>query len=182
MGWAGRRLAAREERAMALMEEVEGFPRRVGPITVEGRRAPNGVAHRWIEGRTFAPSLKVDDDFFPRLREMVEALHRRNVAFVDLSKWENILVGDDGRPHLIDFQIHYRHSGRVLPRRFLVWLQESDRHHLLRHWSRSRPDQLTDADRALALYRPWILKLADALGPPLRALRRALLRLGGAGA
>ena len=182
MGWVGRRLAAREERVLRLMEGLEGFPERIGPVAVGGVPAPNGVAHRWIEGRTFAPWLKVDDEFFPRLSGMLAALHSRDVAYVDFAKWENILVGDDGRPHLIDFQIHFLlpggWPGRLL-RRFLVSLQESDRHHLLRHWSRARPDQLTAADRELALYRPLILKAADGLGPPLRALRRALLRLGG---
>jgi hypothetical protein len=177
--WLGRRLARREEMILKLMDGIEGFPRRIGPVTIAGLPAPNAVAHLWIEGDTFQPTACVDDDFFPRLSAMVAALHARDIAYVDLAKWENIIVGGNGAPHLIDFQIHYAHPRGWPLRLWLVWLQESDRYHLLKHWRRCRPDQLDAADLALGRYRPWILRVAHALGRPLRALRLLLLRMFG---
>jgi hypothetical protein len=179
MRWLGRRLARREATILELMDGSEGFPRWLGPVTMAGRPAPNAVAHLWIDGETFRPSARVGDDFFPKLSTMLAALHARDIAYVDLAKWENIIVGSNGAPHLIDFQVHYAHP-RDGPFRFwLVWLQESDRYHLLKHWRRCRPDQLNAADLALGRYRPWILRVAHALGRPLRALRLLLLRMGG---
>lgn len=180
--WLGRRLAQREEMILKLMGTIEGFPMWMGPVTVAGQPAPNAVSHLWIDGETFRPSAKVGDDFFPKLATMIAALHIRDIAYVDLAKWENIIVGANGAPHLIDFQIHYAHPRGWPFRPWLVWLQESDRYHLLKHWRRCRPDQLDAADLALARYRPWILRVAHALGRPLRALRLFLLRMAGVSA
>ncbi|MBK5965353.1 hypothetical protein CCR95_14975 [Thiocystis minor] len=73
--WIGRFLAAREGRVLRLMHGIAGFPKWVGPVVVEGREFPNAVAHEWIEGCPFNPSVCVGDEFFPRLRDMVTALH-----------------------------------------------------------------------------------------------------------
>ena len=48
---------------------------------------------------------RVSDTFFDELAELVSWLHERHMAYVDLNKRQNILMGDDGRPYLIDFQI-----------------------------------------------------------------------------
>ena len=42
-----------------------------------------------------------------QLHDLLREIHRRNVAYVDTNKPENILLGDDGRPYLIDFQISW---------------------------------------------------------------------------
>ena len=43
-------------------------------------------------------SLDTHDEFLPTLRGLLNKLHRRGIAYVDLHKRENIIVGDDGRP------------------------------------------------------------------------------------
>jgi len=179
MAWVGRRLADRETRVMRLMAGREGFPTWSGEVRVDGRVLPNAVAHEWIEGRTFAPWLKVNDGFFPQLLGMVRTLHAHDLAYVDLAKWENLLVGDDGRPWLIDYQIHVHLPRRRFGRWFLSALQSADMYHLYRHWGRARPDQLTPAERSLDRWRPEIVRLAEAAGPFFRGLRLNVLRFFG---
>jgi len=178
MGWLGRSLARRECKVLRLMQHVEGFPLWAGPVTAKGKACPNAVAHHWIPGKPFHPwTCVVDESFFPRLWCMVEALHRQGIAYVDMSKWENILVGDDGKPYLIDYQIHVEWRGGWLLNWWLRWLQTADRYHLYRHWLRVRPEQLPPEDRVLSKHRPSIVALAEALGPPLRFLRRWVLQM-----
>jgi hypothetical protein len=180
MGWLGRLLGRRECKILRLMQHLDGFPRWAGPVTAEGKDCPNAVAHHWIHGTPFNPwTCVVDDRFFPRLWSMVEALHRQGIAYVDMSKWENILVGDDGKPYLIDYQIHFEWTGGWLLNWWLNWLQAADRYHLYRHWLRARPEQLPPEDRVLSKHRPSIVAFAEALGPPLRSLRRSVLQMAG---
>ena len=45
---------------------------------------------------------RVPDDFHDRLARLVGEVHARDMAYVDLEKCENVLVGEDGRPYLFD--------------------------------------------------------------------------------
>ncbi len=174
-GWLGRRLARKEVGLMQLMAGVEGLPRWAGEVVVDGQAQPNAAAHEWIAGRPFRTGEPVDDAFFPRLRAIVAALHEQGIAYVDLGKAENILIGDDGRPYLIDFQLPFR------PRKWwpVGWwlraLQASDRYHVLKHWSRARPDQLTPEELDLDRQRNWLVRLAHRVQPYLRGCRRRIL-------
>ncbi len=47
----------------------------------------------------------MNESFFPGLSALLDAMHERKVAYVDLHKRENILVNEKARPCLIDFQI-----------------------------------------------------------------------------
>ena len=137
------------------------------------------MAHEWIEARTFAPDLDVDKQFFPRLHTMLTALHSRGIVYIDMSKWENILVGEDGRPYLIDFQVHLQ-----LPRRWPLqylrrWLEAADLYYLHRHWLRARPDQVGPETRALWEQQPKHVRMVERLGPLWRGVRILLLRLCG---
>ena len=75
-----------------------------------------------------------------------EELYRRDVAYVDTNKSHNILLGDDGRPHLIDFQISFA-PGILRKIPFFGWLagmllrrlHEADVYHIHKHWRRLRP-------------------------------------------
>src|SRR5437763_754353 len=72
---------------------------------------------------------------FTALEELLDHVHRRGMAYVDLHKRENILVGEDGRLYLLDFQISFCMRAwwpaNALPVRILLKiLQQSDRYHL----------------------------------------------------
>ena len=107
-------------------------------------------------------------------------VHKRNVAYADLNKRENIIVGNDGLPYLIDFQISLLASNRwpdhLWPRRkFFEWVKASDRYHLQKHYARSRPDLLGMSSRDMALIRPPWIRAWRIVATPIRQLRRMLL-------
>ena len=111
---------------------------------------------------------------------MVDTVHARDVAYVDLEKRENIIVGDDGRPYLIDFQISLHvPPGRGPLRRIARWIlarfQQSDRYHLLKHWRRHRPDQLSPEQIAHSRRAGAWIQLHRTLTRPLVRLRRRTL-------
>ncbi len=164
------------------MKGVEGFPRWMGPVSANGMVLHNAVSHEWISGRSFDYNLKVNDAFFPRLQEMLGKLHAQGIAYVDMSKRENIIAGTDGRPYLIDFQIHYRPRLQWLSAWWLRRLQSADRFYLLRHWLRTKPEQFSSTERTCAERPPGIVTVAESLGHPLRSIRRAILALAGVAA
>lgn len=175
MDWAGRFLARRELRLYEQLREVPGVPRVIGPA------GKTGFMHVYVPGHPLGRREQVSDAFFDQLAALLNALHARHIAYVDLNKRENILVGDDGRPYLIDFQISlwlppigWRAGWPVqwILRRF----QDADRYHFLKHKRRLRPDLLTPTERqAAARVGGWI-RLHRWLTRPLTELRRRVLR------
>ena len=172
--WMGRVLAARERRALERLSDLPGVPRLLGSW------GKTGLVREYIEGRTLADVEHVDDDFHPRLRALIEAIHARGMAYVDLEKPSNVLVGEDGRPYLFDFQICWylprRWGGELAPARMLRrWLQAGDLYHLAKLQRRSRPDQLSPGDRAASYRLPWFVRVHRILTRPLTRIRRWIL-------
>jgi hypothetical protein len=174
VAWVGRLLTHHESRLYELCEGLEGVPRLLAA------HGPNGLIHEYVEGRPLRRDDRPDDGFFPRLAELLTELHRRSIAYVDLEKPENILLGDDGRPHLIDFQISWhvppnRMGDTWLARLILRTLQASDRYHLAKHWRKLRPDQFAAAGPAATFAVPYWIRLHRAVFRPLTLLRRKIL-------
>lgn len=180
---AARRLAAREADHLARLSDVPGIP------ALLGRPSTDTFLRRWIEGSDLRQVTAVPDRLFPELRDLLDAVHDRGVAYADLAKEENILVEDAGpghpdtdRPWLVDFQISVAADtwlGGLVP-----LLQRADRVHLARHVKRRRPDQLTDADReALAKGKGWLSQLHRTVvkKPYNLVTRRLIRRWSGAG-
>jgi hypothetical protein len=173
--WLGRLLTRREVRMYELAQGLPGVPRLLGTV------GDAGFLHEFIPGRALRRDDRVSDSFFGELFAMVGELHARHMAYVDLNKRENILLGDDGRPHLIDFQIalHLPPTGwrRLWPVRWLLRrFQHADRYHCLKHKRKLRPDLLTQDERqSVAQVSIWI-RLHRWLTRPLRDLRRRTLR------
>jgi hypothetical protein len=109
------------------------------------------------------------------LAALLQRVHRRGIAYVDLHKRENILVGEDGRPYLIDFQISVQLAQRGPVGAILRLLQCCDAYHLAKHVRRGQLDQggLPAAPRDAG--RPWIIRLHRRIAVPLRTSRRTLL-------
>jgi hypothetical protein len=178
MGWLGRLLGQREARALRRLAGVAAVPAEVGPVVVGGRVQRNAVAHVYVEGRALRHKDRVGDAFFGELRDAVDAVHARGMAYVDLNKAENILLDLEGRPHLIDFQIHFALPG-WWPGNWVMWgllkiLQGSDDYHLLKHIHRMRPDQMPGG-RTIDEMRPWWIRGWRWLSTPFQRARRALL-------
>lgn len=184
MRWLGRLLAAREQGFHDRLDGIPGIAPSLGAVCVGGKPLPHAIARTFIDGHALAEGEWVDDDFFPRFQALLAAVHRRDVAHVDLHKRENILVDSAGRPYLIDFQISFAlpARGRLAAKALgslLRLLQRCDDYHLLKHHIKHRPDQagltLGDIERL----RPWWIRLHRQFAVPFRRFRRGLLvRLG----
>lgn len=176
MRWLGRLLANRERSILKKLGDLANVPRWSGEVSVNGRRLPYAVAHEYVPGRPLDPRESVDDEFFPRLVALLQEVHQRGLAYLDLHKRENILVGDDGQPYLIDFQISvdlssWRLGRTMLGRSLLREFQASDRYHLQKHVVKLRPDQASTAAVPIPI---WI-RFHRLVAMPFRALRRRLL-------
>lgn len=180
MKWLGRRLARREVRMLQRLADVPNVPRWSGFVCVDDKPLPYAVAHEFIPGHPLGKRERVRDAFFSSLRETLGEMHRRGMAYVDLHKRENILVGEDGQPYLFDFQISRAPSdgwlGRSwLTRALLRMLQRSDQYHLEKHVLHCRPDQCGFQKTDLVAQRPWWIRLHRSIAVPFRFLRRRLL-------
>lgn len=180
MRWAGRMLAAREAGFLRRLADVECVPDDLGPVTAGGRRLDNAVARVFVAGEPFRDGAQVDAGFYRALQELVIALHTHDMAYVDLHKAENIIVGPDRRPHLIDFQVSYALSrswpgnGRIA-RFLLAQLQAMDRYHMRKHLYRNHPEGLTADQLADWAHPPAIIRAHRRIARPLRAMRRRFL-------
>jgi hypothetical protein len=95
----GRWIAVREARAYMQLEGHPAVPRFRGWID------PLAFALEYRPGRRMSRRLagRVPADFVARLDAALAEMHRRGVAHLDLRHRSNVLVGEDGRPVLIDF-------------------------------------------------------------------------------
>jgi len=185
MAWLGRLLTGRELAIYRTLAGVQGVPRCLGSW------GPTGMAHVFVEGHPLQRREWVDDQFFTRLGCLLDELHQRGIAYVDLEKRENILIDAQGRPWLIDFQIAWwwtadgeaygRRLQRWLPRwlgRFILHkLQSADRYHLLKHHRRHRPDCLTVEQIRASYRRGPFVQAHRYLFWPFTQARRTILKM-----
>ena len=174
MRWLGRLLAAREHAMLQHLADVKGVPRFLC------RWESTGLIREYIPGHALQKGERVPDDFHARLRALIGEVHRRGMAYVDLEKCENVLVGDDGRPYLFDFQISWylpvRWGGRLPPARLLrSWLQRGDLYHLAKLQRRTRPDQMSPEALAASHQKPWYTRVYTRVTRPLTWMRRQVL-------
>lgn len=106
-----RRALAREARAYARLRGVPGF------ATCHGLFDRRWLVLDELAARPFREAMSDDglsdgfsggfsegfsDEFFDGLLQTIRAMHARGVAHGDLKRKSNLLVGDDGRPRIID--------------------------------------------------------------------------------
>jgi hypothetical protein len=178
--WLGRWLAARERAMLQRLAGVRGIPEECGPVTSAGRLFKNAVAHEYVPGRPLGSRDQPGDDFFPELLKLLEATHGRGIAYVDLHKRENVVLGADGRPYLVDFQVCFGLWSRWLTavpplKSVLRALQHLDMHCVAKHVRNHRPDQLKLLAGMHNASRPWWINVHRFFAVPLRRIRRGLL-------
>lgn len=136
--WLAGVLLRREARALSALEGLAGVPRLVPApeepeaaalACLDGHRPParRVLLRTWIEGEPLHLAPRLPLDFFDRLDALVGELHRRGVCHNDLHKEQNVLVGRDGAPGVIDFQLASVHAGAG-GRRFAARVHEDLRH------------------------------------------------------
>lgn len=164
--WFARLLLARERRALARLAGVAGVAR-----LVEARAEARVLERSWLPGVPLCLAETLPRDFFERLEELVRALHARGVCHNDLHKEGNVLVGEDGRPALVDFQLAsvHAHGGRRFAARAAEDLRHVWKHRSFYLAALGEPDPL--AGRAPR--RGLVAGLWRRLGKPVyRALTR----------
>lgn len=171
MRWLGRLIARRELRFYDRLSGLPNVPAVIGHV------GDTGFVHAYVAGRPLQKGLPVPDGFFDELLALIGAVAERGVAIVDTNKPENILLGDDGRPYLIDFQISYdvRDLYHLWPAGPLLrFFKRTDTYHVHKHKSRLRPDLTTEAEFLSARTPMWPIRLHRKLTRPYFIVRRRL--------
>jgi hypothetical protein len=170
--WFGRHLRDREMRFYRKLEDLPNIPRLIGLV------GETGFAHEFVAGRALERGKPVPDGFFAELHAIIHELHRRDIAYVDANKPENILIGEDNRPYLIDFQI----SCDLARFSFFAWrwylhaCQREDAYHILKHQRRMRPDEMTPEMLAQSKRVSWIIRFHRMVAKPYFWIRRSVFK------
>ncbi len=141
----------------ALVREARAYDRLVG---VPGFATCHGLFDgRWLvldelAARPFR-DVGADDGFFDGLLQTIRAMHARGVAHGDLKRKSNLLVGDDGRPWIVDLGTAVVRRDRFAPVNHALFrtLAQTD----LNAWIKLKYggyENLSDADRPL--FRPTV--------------------------
>jgi len=176
-------MSSHEYKIYRMVEDIAGVPR-LGP-----RHGWRGYFHEFVPGRTLhelfenGQQAELPEDFFDALRAIIEELHRRRIFYLDLNKRGNIILGDDGRPYLIDYQIcmHFPERrglpGRWSERLFRRLIQE-DIYHLYKHKRKFQRHLMTDDEFRLARRSKLAKRYNRFLGKPYRTIKRKIYPSG----
>lgn len=180
LAWIGRRLARREAGFLKQLSDLELIPQYLGEVESDGRKWPTAIARKFIAGELFRRGLKVERAFFDALRQLLDEMHKRGIAYVDLHKRENIVIDAKGRPHPVDFQVALAIgqgwlSGGLIGRKVVTAFQAMDDYHYGKHFLRHLPEALSEEERARFSRPPRLIRWHRAIAVPLREARRKLL-------
>jgi hypothetical protein len=173
MRWSGRLLGQREKGFLKRLANVTGIPKCYEDICINGIKCKHVTGHDFIDGRPLSLATHLRADFMDKLESLIRQLHERRIAYIDLHKTENVIVGQNGLPYLIDFQI----SVWIPEVRGLGWLfqifAQSDLYHIEKH----RRSVLGQSLHTIP--RPWWIRLHRRITAPIRTMRRRFLVLIG---
>ena len=148
-------------------------------MSSEGQLLRNAVARNYIEGHPLGNREAVNESFYPALRALLRAMHERKIVYVDLHKRENILVNERGEPCLIDFQISLAWPRWLPAGPLFALMRRGDEYHLMKHWSRSRPDQCGFDEVVLRKRIPWPIRAHRLVARPIPRAAAAVAREAG---
>ncbi|MEY3160213.1 MAG: hypothetical protein RIT25_204 [Planctomycetota bacterium] len=131
-------LMARERRALTALCGTDRVPQLVhdpswAAVPSAGGTVPDArdvLVRTCMDGTALHECTTLPLDFFDQLEQVVHVLHAHGVAHNDLHKEQNILVGADGLPQLIDFQLASIHAKGS---RLLASRVRDDLRHLAKH-------------------------------------------------
>jgi hypothetical protein len=171
-------MSSREYRIYSMVANLPLVPE-LGP-----RFGMRGYLHKFIEGKTLHEleregNRNLPDNFFDKLKVTIDEIHRRRIFYMDLNKQGNIILGDDGQPYLIDYQvcIHFKYRNRLFDKLFDLFIKE-DIYHLYKHKKRFRPDLMTEEEKKLAERSEFGKLVNKYYGDPYRKIKRKIYPSG----
>jgi hypothetical protein len=172
--WLGRAICQHETDNLQRLQNLSQIPHLLD------KYGDTGLVYEYIKGSSLDENPDLPDDFFNRLEKLLKQIHLRRVAYVDLNKRGNILLGCDNLPYLIDFQIACHipelfRPLRILTDSILRILQKEDFYHLNKH-KRHLSGHLMDVKQIHTSRQKstWI-KSHRKIARPLTRLRRKIL-------
>ncbi len=105
----GRFLIWREKKAYRRLRGVRGVPRlyrELGGLALAFEEIQGGSLEN------LEKEAQLPEEFFKALRDLVTEVHERGLAHCDLKRAPNVLLGNDGRPYIVDW------SSAILEREF----------------------------------------------------------------
>lgn len=154
----GRFLVRREVAGLRRVDGIGGAPAEAFRVD------PYALAYRFVPGTSLRLLAKsaVGEAYFVELeRDLLEMHARARLVHLDLRNAHNILVGDDGRPSLLDFQSWLGTGWMPGPLRRFV--ERVDLAAIYKHWVKRSPGSM-GAERTAALARMnrlrpiWVLR------------------------
>ncbi len=155
----GRFFANREYTSLM---RLNGLPGMVSNVI---RLSPLAVAYDFIEGDslTHLESIgkKFPPAFFSEMEKRIAGMHARGLVHLDLRNMGNVLAGNDGMPHFIDFQSAI--SLKFVPPFLRKLLKDTDNSAVCKAWKRLCSEPLPEEKRRFleafnGKRRFWILK------------------------
>lgn len=153
----GRFLCWRELRALDRLAGVAGIPAEAFRLDA------HAIAARYLPGTVLAevPAERAGTAFLQSYEALLAAVHARGVVHLDTGGSRNMLLLDDGRPGLIDFQAAL-FTDRM-PARLRRLLEGIDMAGLYKKWARWQPQSLGPrrreiVERMLRWRRVWVLR------------------------
>lgn len=149
-------LIEKEWRTYSKLRGIDGIPRVIKRID---RFA---FAMEFIPGRPLERKEKPPSSFWTALERVLDEIHRQGVVHLDLRHKGNILITDEGKPFLIDFNSSFSfRNGWPLKRFFFPFLRKIDRAGFLKLKQRLAPSSMSAEERCYLarfnrLRRLWI--------------------------
>lgn len=173
LAWVGRYMCRREMHFYQRLADLPNIPKLLGQV------GQTGFVHQYIDGRPLSDGPTVPEGYFEKLFDLIDELHRRGIAYVDTNKPQNILVGTDGLPYLIDFQISWDSEWwpyKPLSRWIGKVLANEDRYHLLKHKKKLAPRQLTESEVYRLQHKSVAIRFHRTITKPYFGIRRRLFK------
>jgi len=129
-----------------ILENLDGIPKCYG-LTKDG-----SLVLEYIDGESYRSKqfeLDGNDQFFNSLLELIKSMHDKGIAHGDLKRKDNLLVGGDLNPYLIDFGtalIKENRSG-FFKKIIFNFLKKTDLNAWVKHKYKRSYDKISEKDK-----------------------------------
>ena len=137
----GRLLIAREYKALKKLAPC------IGTCDDALRLGKYTLSYRYVKGQNLSSFSRrhnsIDKNFFPALEKAVKEMHSYGIVHLDIRTGSNIIIAEDGRPIIIDFQSYL--TLNLIPGQYLKNIFKSvDVSGVYKYWAKMSPETLDD--------------------------------------